>query len=115
MSRESHVVIWAESPADGSQQLIIKSKYLALFKPDNWAELSNLIEIEATSISDILDNSVTLLSNKKAVEYMMYNCTGDFMMNAIMSETFLTALNNSQYKTMIMANEHWSKFLSMVA
>lgn len=114
VDRESYVVLYSECGATSSQQLITDCKYLALFKPDNCAELSNLIEIEATSINDILKNSVTLLSNKEAVEYMIYNCTGDFMANAVVSETFLMALNNSQYKTMIMANEHWSKFLSMV-
>ena len=88
---------------------------MALFLADDWTTLASLAGVEATTIEELLLNSGLLLSNKKAVEYMMYNCTGDFMANAVVSETFLTALNNSQYKTLIMANEHWSKFLSMVA
>lgn len=88
---------------------------LALFKADDWLTLSEKAGITATSIDDILTNSGTLLTNKEAVEFMIYNCTGDFMASAIKSETFLTALNNSPYKTKILANEHWAKFLSMVA
>jgi len=88
---------------------------VALFKADDWATLANLAGITATSIDDIINNCTTVLSNKDAVEFMIYNCTGDFMVNAIHSTTFLTALNNSQYKTKIWANEHWAKFLNMVA
>lgn len=86
-----------------------------LIKADDWQTLANIAGITATTIDDILTNSTTLLSNKEAVRFMIYQCTGDFMASAIQSSTFLTALNNSQYKTIIMANEHWAKFLSMVA
>ena len=89
--------------------------FMSLLKSDDWSTLASIAGITVSSIDDILTNSTTLLSNKNAVEYMIYNCTGDFMGSAIASETFLTALNNSQYKTIIMANEHWAKFLAMVA
>ena len=55
-----------------------------------------------------------LLSNEKTVEFMIKQCTGDFMVSAIQNQTFLTALNNSPFKEKIMANEHWAKFLNMV-
>ena len=67
------------------------------------------------SKSDILANSADLLSNESAVRYMIYNCTGDFMVSAIKSSVFLTALESSPYKEMVYANEHWAKFLAMVA
>ena len=86
-----------------------------LVKNDNWQELANIAGITAGSIDDILTNSTTLLSSKEAVKFMIYNCTGDFMISAIQNETFLNALNNSAYKTIIQANEHWNKFLNMVA
>lgn len=92
-----------------------KIKEVVLFRTDDWQTLANKAGITANSIDDILTNSATLLSNKEAVNFMLYNCTGDFMASAIQSETFLTALNNSPYKTQILANEHWAKFLSMVA
>ena len=86
-----------------------------LYKEDDWQTLAGIAGITAGSIDDILTNSSVLLSNEEAVKFMVYNCTGDFMVSAIQSSTFLTALNNSEYKTKIYANEHWSKFLSMVA
>lgn len=88
---------------------------LALTKSDDWESLANLAGVTASSIDDILTNSGTLLNNENAVKFMIYNCTGDFMVSAIQSSTFLTALNNSPYKTLIQANEHWNKFLNMVA
>lgn len=94
-------------------EIYIRNAFLV--KQDDWLTLATLAGIEATSIDEILTNSEILLNNKNAVEFMIYNCTGDFMANAIQSETFLTALNNSTYKTIIQANEHWNKFLSMVA
>lgn len=98
-----------------SPHLYINIYEVFLTKADDWQTLAEKAGINATSISDILTNSATLLSNKNAVEFMIYRCTGDFMAKAIQSETFLTALNNSQYKTIIMANEHWAKFLGFVA
>lgn len=90
--------------------------YNAFFtKADDWATLAQKAGITASSIGDILTNSTTLLSNAEAVEFMIYNCTGDFMVSAVANSTFLTALNNSSYKTVIQANEHWNKFLNMVA
>jgi len=100
---------------DSSANAYINLYNLALIKKDDWETLGDMVDITATSIDDILTNSITLLSNKNAVEFMIYNCTGNFMTSAVQSSTFLTALNNSQYKTIIMANEHWAKFLSMVA
>ncbi|MBQ8299901.1 MAG: hypothetical protein IJX99_08655 [Clostridia bacterium] len=85
-----------------------------LVRADDWQTLASLAGISASSIDDILTNSSTLLSNEEAVKFMIYNCTGDFMVSAIQNNTFLTALNNSQYKTKIYANKHWSKFLSMI-
>lgn len=91
-----------------------KIYYAVLFKSDDWQPLIKLTGMSVGSIDGILESSTTLLSNKNAVEYMIKQCTGDFMISAVQSETFLTALNNSQYKTIIMANEHWAKFLNMV-
>lgn len=92
-----------------------KAYALAFFKEDDWQTLASIAGITANSINDILTNSSTLLSNEEAVNYMTYNCTGSFMASAVASETFLTALNSSAYNTTIQANEHWNKFLSMVA
>lgn len=109
-----YVTLFATSNTS-SNKAIAKIYVVVLTKIDDWQTLAEKSGITASSIDDILTNSTTLLSNKEAVNYMIYNCTGDFMARAVQSETFLTALNNSQYKTIIMANEHWAKFLNMVA
>ena len=95
--------------------LYLEINSVVLTKEDDFQTLADLAGITAGNIDGVLINSTTLLSNKQAVEYMIKQCTGDFMVSAVANETFLTALNNSQYKTIIMANEHWAKFLNMVA
>lgn len=112
ISTNLYYTFWVADSANKAYASVYNS---FLVKQDDWQPLANLANITASSIDDILTNSTTLLSNKNAVEFMIYQCTGDFMAKAIQSETFLTALNNSQYKTIIMANEHWAKFLNMVA
>lgn len=96
----------------GTYKIYFYSAFLA--KADNWQELANKAGIEATSINDILTNSQALLSNERAVLYMIYNCTGDFMMSAIDNSTFMSALQSSEYKDLVYDNEHWSKFISII-
>lgn len=94
---------------------------LGLLKKDNWQELCTIAGLTPSDYADeitLCANGTaitTILSNKKAVEFMIYNCTGSFMGEFVASSTCLTLLNNSQFKTLIMANEHWAKFLNMVA
>lgn len=89
--------------------------HLTLFKPDTeYNNLANIMNIEVSSINEILENSSILLNNREAVQYMLSTLTGDFMATAIQSNAFLTELNNSPYKDLVYANEHWSKFLNML-
>ena len=87
--------------------------HLTLFKPDDFLTLAEKAEITATTIDEILNNSEILLNNKDAVNFMLKQCTGDFMITAVKNSTFLAALNDSPYKTIIQANEHWNKFLNL--
>lgn len=112
---EVALALYTFSGASSSDYMYTNCYELAIFKADDWQTLAELSGITASSIEDILTNSVILLSNKDAVEFMIKQCTGDFMASAVQSETFLTALNNSQYKTIIWANEHWAKFLNMIS
>ena len=91
-----------------------------MLKQDLYQSILNLAGIPTTYADEnalCADGTAMaiILNNKKAVEYMIYNCTGTFMLAFINSSTALTALNNSVYKTLIQANEHWSKFLTFVA
>ena len=85
-----------------------------LLKSDNIQGLIERANIAATTIDEILVNSEIILNNENAVNYMIKQCTGDFMAMAIQNSAFLTALNNSPYASLIYANEHWAKFLNMV-
>lgn len=91
-----------------------------LLKQDDWQTLCTKAELDASNYDDEVvlcaDNNAiaTILSNKNAVEYMIYNCTGSFMGEFIANDNCLAILNNSEYKTIIQSNEHWNKFLNMV-
>ena len=96
----------------------IKFYNLILLKSDNWSALCSLAGLIAPSTMDELlsnaDAVNAILSDKLSVDYMLLNCTGDFMASAVASETFLTALEASPYKDLVYSNEHWAKFLAMV-
>lgn len=93
--------------------LSFKSWFLT--EPDDWQTLASKAEISASSMSDLIANAETLLSNKSAVEFMVYNCTGDFMVSALQSDTFLSALESSDNKNVVYENEHWAKFLNLLS
>ena len=101
--------------ASGSAYCITTFYAACLTKSDKWHELAEKAGITASSISDVISSAETLLSSRFAVIFMIYNCTGDFMVSAIQSSTFLSALESSPYKELVYANEHWAKFLAMVA
>ena len=91
---------------------------LWLFKEDDWGKLCDLAGVDATKTLSYLFSDIasltTILENELAVSYMLRSCTGNFMSNAIKSSVFLTALESSPYKSIVLANKHWSKFLAMV-
>ena len=88
-------------------------------KEDDWTAICDAVGLPipadlATLMGDA-EAFASILSNINAVRTMVSTCTGDFMANAVASETFLAALEASPYKELVYANEHWSKFLAMVA
>lgn len=96
---------------------IIAVEGVLAVKTDNWQVLCSKVGVSTSSLDALLGDSNSLniiLNNKDAVNFMVAQCTGEFMFSAIQSSTFLTALNNSTYKTKIQSNEHWAKALSMV-
>lgn len=115
-----HLILWAQSSALSNQRLIDTCYNLASMKQDDWQMLCNKAGLDANNYDDEValcadsDAITTILSNKNAVEYMIYNCTGSFMGRFVINDDCLTILNNSEYKTIIQANEHWNKFLAMV-
>lgn len=92
-----------------------------LLKQDDWQTLCAKAGLNSSNYTDettlCADSTAitTILSNETAVQYMIYNCTGSFMGELIANDACLTALSSSPYKTTIQANEHWNRFLNMVA
>lgn len=90
-----------------------------LYKEDDWESLCTLAGISVPSDIETLladtDSITAILSKKRCVDTMINHCTGEFMSRAVRNSTFITALNSSPYKTVVQANEHWAKFLAMVA
>lgn len=92
-----------------------------LVKQDNWQKLCEIVGLTSSdyaSESTLCSNSTaisTILNNKDAVNYMIYNCTGSFLLAFIQSGTSLKILNSSNYRGLIYGNNVWFKFLSMVA
>ena len=100
---------------DNNCNAYIKLYGVVVFKTDNWSGLATKAGVSASSISALLGYSSIILNNKDAVNFMVAQCTGDFMATAVNTSAFLTALNSSPYKEKVYANEHWAKFLAMVA
>lgn len=105
--------------SSGTASMTIYSMFLV--KQDNWQELCSIAGLNSSDYASeetLCANNTAItqiLSNASAVDFMLKQCTGTFMYYFVRSSTCLTALNNSTNKTKIHANEHWSKFLNMVA
>lgn len=91
---------------------------IGILKADDTATLATALSLSNNTTDTILASSSDidiLLGSERAVKWMCALCTGDFMTKAIANSTFMTAYASSAYKTIINANEHWAKFLAMVA
>ena len=106
-STDTIVLLLAATDTSSNENLYMYCAALA--KAD---DISGLAEYGST-ISAIISNASTLLADQSAVNYMIYNCTGDFMWTALSTSSFLTALDNSPYKTQIQANAKWAKALAL--
>lgn len=110
----AHIRVIAFGGGDpGVSQVYVYAIFLV--KADDTSTLAQKAGITDTTISGILAKSSQLLSNKSAVAFMLLQCTGEFMVEAIQNATFKAELNNSPYKADIYANPHWAKFLAMAA
>ena len=91
---------------------------IGILKADDTATLATALFLSNNTTDTILASSSDidiLLGSERAVRWMCANCTGDFMVKAVQTEAFITAYVSSPYKSIIDANEHWAKFLAMVA
>lgn len=105
---------------DTSGTVSISVYQVSLVKPDDWQTLCTKAGLDASTYADesaLCNDSTaisTILSNESVVNWMLSNCTGSFLAAFVSSSVAMSALDSSTYKTLIQANEHWFKFLSMI-
>lgn len=100
---------YSNNPSGDSPTLTIYA--VLLIKDDD--DLSGLSAYGST-INEILVNSVELMADTVAVNYMAINCTGEFMLTALNNATFKNAYNLSENKDILLANSEWSKFIPLM-
>lgn len=68
-----------------------------------------------SDIVTILSNATDLFEDTQALNYMALNCTGDFMISALSNSNFINAMNSSPNKEILLANEHWARFIALLS
>ena len=86
-----------------------------LLKEDKWANVAEIANISAATVDELLAASDILFTNGRAVQLMVSQCTGSFMVSAISSSTFMAALKNSRYRELVTTDAHWGKFMKMLS
>lgn len=66
-------------------------------------------------IATILSNATDLFTDTTALNWMCLNCTGDFMISALSNTNFVNAMNTSPNKSILVANEHWNRFIALLS
>lgn len=82
----------------------------ALTKQDDISVISDY----GSTVSEIITNANSLLSNLNAVKAMVKNCTGDFMWQALSNDSFVSSLNASSNKNIVLGNQEWGKALQLI-
>lgn len=77
-------------------------------------DLSGLSDY-GSDIATILSNAIDLFTDTTALNWMCLNCTGDFMISALSNTNFVNAMNTSPNKSILVANEHWNRFIALLS
>lgn len=84
---------------------------LGFVKTDSLSGLSAY----GTTISAIISKATSIFNDVTALSWMALNCTGDFMISALNDSGFVTAMNASANKSILVANEHWNRFIALLS
>ena len=89
-----------------------------LTKPDDWKKLCNLAGVTPPStLNELISDTTalnTIFNNERAVNFMLLQCTGDFMVSVLSNEIAVNRLKDSPYLNEIVANIHWAKFMMII-
>lgn len=94
---------------DGSSY--VQMYAVGFYKTDDISGLSAY----GNDISTILSNAASLFADTTALNWMCLNCTGNFMISALSNSNFVNAMNTSPNKSILIANEHWNRFIALLS
>lgn len=106
--------LYAKSTSDyetGDGSSYVRMYAVGFYKTDDISGLSAY----GNNISTILSNATDLFADASALTWMVLNCTGDFMISALSNTNFINAMNTSPNKTILLANEHWNRFIALLS
>lgn len=89
-----------------------------LTKPDNYTLWADKAELTATDLDTLVADEASmgvLMNSKEAIKYMVKQCTGTAMVAVLQSDVAKAALAASPYLNTVIGNEHWAKFIMMLA
>lgn len=75
----------------------------------------SVLSAYGSTISAILSNATALFDDQSSLQKMCSNCTGDFMISALNNSNFVNVMNNSPNKSILIANEHWNRFIALLS
>ncbi|MBR4315203.1 MAG: hypothetical protein IKP66_09865 [Lachnospiraceae bacterium] len=84
---------------------------IGFYKTDDISGLSDY----GSDIATILSNSTALFTDTVALNWMVLNCTGDFLISALSNSNFVNVMNSSPNKAILLANEHWARFIALLS
>ena len=97
----------------------VASNEIFLTKADDYATLCEKAGVTAPGTLDelIADSSklTTIFNNEAAINFMIFKCTGDFMVDVITNGAAMGILRDSLYFNTVIGNPNWAKFITMLA
>lgn len=103
--------LFLQGTVNSSAIIAMNTYCLGFIKSDDISGLSTY----GSTISGILTNATSLFTDTTALNWMVLNCTGDFMISALSNSNFVNAMNVSPNKSILVANEHWNRFIALLS
>ena len=108
---ETHLFTYAYSGSVTTPYSKQRTYMVALIRSDDLSGLSDY----GNDISTILSNAGNLFTDTSALNWMVLNCTGDFMISALSNSNFINVMNTSPNKEILLANEYWARFIALLS
>lgn len=110
-----YLAMWAPSSSGYTRSGYIYNIFLT--KPDDINTLCDKAGVGETDLATLLTDTASLtaiFNSEDAVNFMVAQCTGDFMVGVLNSESAVALLKASPYINTVVGNPHWAKFVMMI-